>query len=77
MGGSEALAYSDMIAAHLGGQTRAKAGGRVGRTRQRVKCPRAELEGSNGPLSLYRATVGIPGGVALATASLGTFVAEA
>ena len=38
---------------------------------------RAELEGSNGPLSLYRATVGIPGGFALATASLGTFVAEA
>ncbi len=37
---------------------------------------RTELEGRNGPLSLYRATVGIPGGFALATASLGTYVPE-
>lgn len=37
---------------------------------------RTELAGRNGPLSLYRATVGIPGGFALATASLGTYVAE-
>jgi len=37
---------------------------------------RVELQGRGGPLSLYRTTIGIPGGFALASASLGTFVPE-
>ena len=37
---------------------------------------RVELQGRGGPLSLYRATIGVPGGFALATASLGTFVPD-